>query len=138
MRNKMNNKGVTLVEVMIALVVLLIVFMGLIQASIVTIDSNVRNVMRDEAVRIASEYMAVTKGTALFSSLTDTGTENFGLLGTWTTAGRSFRNIPMQYTIKRSVFNLDASSNKRIGIQAQWTYRWQTFNHEIFSTMRNK
>ena len=58
MSNRINKKGVSLVEVMISLVILLIVSMGLLQASLLSIDSNVRNELRDEAVRIASESMA--------------------------------------------------------------------------------
>jgi prepilin-type N-terminal cleavage/methylation domain-containing protein len=62
MRNRrINQKGVTLVEVLISLVILLIVFMGLIQASLVSINSNLRNEMRDEAVRLASEYMSMAR-----------------------------------------------------------------------------
>ncbi len=57
-----NNKGVTLVEVMISLVILLIVFMGLIQASILSIDHNMRNKVRDEAVRIAADTVSQLRG----------------------------------------------------------------------------
>ncbi len=65
-RNRcMNNKGVTLVEVMISLVILLFVFMGLIQASLVSINSNLRNEIRDAAVGVASEYMARAKATSI-------------------------------------------------------------------------
>ncbi len=65
MQNRgLNQKGVTLVEVLISLVILLIVFMGLIQASILSINHNLRNAMRDEAVRIASEYMSRARSTA--------------------------------------------------------------------------
>lgn len=67
-----NSRGVTLVEVMIALVVLLIVFVGLIQTSLLSIDHNVRNEVRDEAVRVASETMADVR--EHFSDLKDTGT----------------------------------------------------------------
>ncbi len=49
------SRGVSLVEVMISLVILLIVSMGLIQASLLSVDVNIRNELRDEAVRIASE-----------------------------------------------------------------------------------
>lgn len=65
MQNRgLNQKGVTLVEVLISLVILLIVFMGLIQASILSINHNLRNAMRDEAVRVASEYMSRARSTA--------------------------------------------------------------------------
>jgi prepilin-type N-terminal cleavage/methylation domain-containing protein len=52
-----NKKGVTLVEVLISLVILLVVFMGLLQASLLSVETNVTNVLRDEAVRLASDTM---------------------------------------------------------------------------------
>src|SRR5512143_830774 len=58
MSSKIDSRGVTLVEVMISLVILLIVFMGLIQASLLSINHNMRNSVRDEAVRIAAESMS--------------------------------------------------------------------------------
>lgn len=61
----LNNKGVTLVEVMISLVILLFVFMGLIQASLVSINSNLRNEIRDAAVGIAAENMARARATSI-------------------------------------------------------------------------
>ncbi len=42
---------------MIAFVVLLFVFLALMQTALVSIDSNMRNVLRDEAVRVAEERM---------------------------------------------------------------------------------
>lgn len=61
----LNKKGVTLVEVMISLVILLFVFMGLIQASLVSINSNLRNEIRDGAASLAAEYMARAKATPI-------------------------------------------------------------------------
>jgi prepilin-type N-terminal cleavage/methylation domain-containing protein len=52
-RAQLNKKGVTLVEVMIALVVLLLVFLALMQTALVSISYNMNNVLRDEAVSIA-------------------------------------------------------------------------------------
>ena len=64
---RLDQKGVTIVEVMISLVILLIVFLGLIQASILSINQNLRNEVRDEAARIASEYMAAAMATQVDS-----------------------------------------------------------------------
>ena len=55
------ENGFSLVEVMIALVVLLLVFMGLMQSALLGIDSNLRNIFRDEALRIAAERMEEAK-----------------------------------------------------------------------------
>jgi prepilin-type N-terminal cleavage/methylation domain-containing protein len=52
-----NNKGVTLAEVMIALVVLLLVFLALMQTALVSISYNMNNVLRDEAVSVADLRM---------------------------------------------------------------------------------
>jgi len=54
---RLNNRGMTLVEVMIALVIILVLMLGLIQAAILSIDGNLRNVFRDEATRIAEQTM---------------------------------------------------------------------------------
>jgi len=76
-----NKKGVTLVEVMISLVILLVVFLGLIQASLLSIEHNMKNEMRDEAVRIAAAaverlkqipFREATTGAA-YDQLKDTG-----------------------------------------------------------------
>ncbi len=72
MQNKLDSRGVTLVEVMISLVILLIVFMGLIQASLLSINHNLRNEIRDEAVRVAAEYMSRTRSDS-FGNLVGTG-----------------------------------------------------------------
>ncbi|MBI3378484.1 MAG: prepilin-type N-terminal cleavage/methylation domain-containing protein [Nitrospirae bacterium] len=138
----LQNKGVTLVEVMIALVVLLIVFMGLIQASLVSIDQNVRNEVRDEAVRIAAEYMTRTKATA-FSAVTATGINCAAGPATWTafpgtpTVARDFRNMPITYNIGRCVDDLD-TENKRVGVVVTWPYKGENFTHTILSTLRSK
>lgn len=51
------NGGFTLVEMMISMVVILIVLLGLVQAAVLSIEHNVRNQLRDEAVRIAEQRM---------------------------------------------------------------------------------
>ena len=53
----LNKEGVSLVEVMIALVVMLLVFFALMQTALVGIDSNTRNSLRNEAVNIAEQRM---------------------------------------------------------------------------------
>jgi prepilin-type N-terminal cleavage/methylation domain-containing protein len=42
-----NSRGVSLVEVMIALTVLLVVFLGLMQAALLSIEQNMKNLLRD-------------------------------------------------------------------------------------------
>ncbi len=64
--------GVSLVEVMIALVVLLLVFMGLLQAALLGIDSNMRNIIRDEAVTVAAMRMEEARSMPFDTVVDDT------------------------------------------------------------------
>jgi prepilin-type N-terminal cleavage/methylation domain-containing protein len=130
-------KGVTLIEVMIALVVLLIVFMGLIQAALLSIDHNLRNEVRDEAVRIAAEAMTNLKAQK-FSALVDNSTTQYtcpydghsysGTLLAVQPGGnpsRTFRNFSQQYTVGQLITNLDppANNNKQVTVRVQYKYR---------------
>ena len=52
-----NGRGFSLVEMLIAMVIILVAILGLFQVTLLSIDSNVSNVLRDEAVRLAEERM---------------------------------------------------------------------------------
>ncbi len=131
-------KGVTLIEVMIALVVLLIVFMGLIQAALLSIDHNLRNEVRDEAVRIAAEAMTNLKAEGFGGAdLADNSGSHYSYAGIspdplgallpaavkpGSTPSRSFRNFSQPYTVGMEVQPLD-SNNKQVTIRVHYTYR---------------
>ena len=68
-----NREGVSLVEVMIALVVMLLVFFALMQTALVGIDSNTQNSLRSEAVNIAELRMNEVRNTPFDSILSDSG-----------------------------------------------------------------
>jgi type IV pilus assembly protein PilV len=137
-----NNKGVTLVEVMIALVIFLIVFTGLIQTALLSIDGNVRNVMRDEAITIANGEMDRLK-TLPFSDPDLTA----GTTCPSTPITRNFRNISKNYYICRIVTDLDAGPNtKGIEVVIGWDHKKETaaqsptnkeFQHSISTVRRN-
>jgi prepilin-type N-terminal cleavage/methylation domain-containing protein len=57
----LNKKGLSLVEVMIALVIFLFVFFALMQTALVGIDANMINSLRNEAVNIAEMRMNEAK-----------------------------------------------------------------------------
>ncbi len=107
-----SSRGVTLVEVMIALVILLIVFMGLMQASLLSINSNMRNSIRDEATRIASEELTNARSLAFANILSAPAV----------TRTRMFRNMSVNFTATRTVTTLDAvGDNKEIRVAVSYT-----------------
>jgi prepilin-type N-terminal cleavage/methylation domain-containing protein len=141
--NKLRSiRGVSLVEVMIALTILLIVFMGLIQASIVAIQSNMRNLLRDEAVSIASEQISRLRGANFDDMNNDTVTDGLALIATnftaangWPpTVARNYRNAAVvNFAIARNTQSLDAN-NKQITVTATWQWQGENFQHQIMTT----
>lgn len=54
---KLSKRGFTLVEVMISLLIISILLLGLVKVAALSIDHNMRNLLRDEATRIAEQGM---------------------------------------------------------------------------------
>ncbi len=122
-----DKKGFSLVEVMIALVVSLLVFLALMQTALVGIDSNMTNILRDEAVRIAEERMNEARNT-LFDSLSSDAVPQM--------VTRNFRNIAaFSYTTNMNVNVLNVDL-RQVDINVQWTWKGEPYNHTISTIVR--
>lgn len=141
------NHGVTLIEVLIALTVLLIVFLGLIQAALLTIQSNMKNGLRDEAVAITSEHITMLRGTN-FDDMNADGANESALAGVVTnfapiTRTRTFRNsVSVPFSTRVSVLNLDGTAlipvnNKQLTVTTAWAWQGENFTHQVM-TMRQR
>lgn len=131
MLNRTNKKGVTLVEVLIALVILLIVFMGLISTSIVAIGANARNESRDEAVRVTSDQMSMLRVASFDSAdLVTTAGVWVAMPNTGNRFTRQIRSATITYTIERLVVPLDID-HKEISLRASWIWQGETLRHTI-------
>ena len=141
----LDKKGLTLVEVMIALVVLLIVSLALMQTALVSIDSNMTNILRDEAVNIAEERMTVfrsmqfsTQGTdPLLADTNGTANSRGGFVSDMTVQ-KNVRNITnFTFTSTKRIDDLGSlnGDNKQVDIEIAWTWKGQNYTHTI-STIR--
>lgn len=145
------SRGVTLVEVMISLVVLLIVFMGLIQTSLLSLQSNMKNVLRDEAVRITSDRMSALR-TVSFADMDRNGSNDPDPLNYTMVYGatlnrtstpqthpdlrRTLRSATVDYTVTVSICGascLDAD-HKQMTVTTTWTWQGENFTHRIVNT----
>ena len=136
-----NNKGFTLVEVMISLAIFLIVFMGLMQTALLSIDGNVRNVERDEAITIVNGEMDNLRNVPFNDTLLNAGTNCPP-----TPIKKDFRNIRKDYYICRIITDLDAGVNtKSIQVVIGWDHKNETaaqsptnreFQHSITTVRR--
>ncbi|MBI5042994.1 MAG: prepilin-type N-terminal cleavage/methylation domain-containing protein [Nitrospirae bacterium] len=135
-----DKKGLTLIEVMVALVVLLIVFLGMMQAIAIGVNLNVKNTLRDEGVKIANERMNALKNTSFSDAiLNDTATVYVAddvdpdTVGVQSTVTRSFRNFDVVFTANRRVedINPPSATNKRVNIRISWAWKAESYTHEI-------
>jgi hypothetical protein len=120
---------------MIALVVLLIVSLALMQTALVSIDANMTNILRDEAVNIAEMRMNEARNTPFDNLLA-------GASGG--TVLRNFRNMAnFQYTVTRTITDLN-SDNKQVNITITWEWKEQTvangnpYTHSITTILRRQ
>ncbi|PKL51555.1 MAG: hypothetical protein CVV37_05860 [Nitrospira bacterium HGW-Nitrospira-1] len=143
-----NKKGFTLVEVMIAMIVSLLVFFALMLTALVSIDSNMRNNLRDEAANIAAMRMRDARNLLvapnLISDTVGVGTppavDISGNADCPTTpapfaAGvlerRNFRNIPgFTFCTNRTVVVI-APDARQVTIRVGWRWKDVDYNHNI-------
>jgi prepilin-type N-terminal cleavage/methylation domain-containing protein len=140
----LDRKGVSLVEVMIALVILLLVFLALMQTALVSIDTNMKNVLRDEAVSIAEQKMNTVRSLPFAQILTDaaalpTPRDCPPTFTVGERVQRSFRNIiNKDFCTNITVTDLGISGdNKQVNIRVIWNWKGEEFSHSITTLIRN-
>jgi type IV pilus assembly protein PilV len=121
-----NDKGVTLIEIMIALVILMIASLALMQTALLGISMNVQNAMRDEAVNVAEMEM---------NDLRNLPFDNINTAATSTVASRNLRGFIINYAISPQVVDINSNS-KQINISVAWNYRGKAYTHGITTILR--
>lgn len=120
-----NRSGFTLVEFLVAIVILMVGLLGLLQTINVAIDQNLNNVFRNEAVTVVDEMMMKKRAKA------------FDSLSTGVKAGvttRNIRGILKNYSVAESVDSVTTNS-KQISIEATWTKKNSRYNHSATSVV---
>jgi prepilin-type N-terminal cleavage/methylation domain-containing protein len=121
----MDKSGMSLVEVLVAMTVLLLVALAMMQTALVGIDSNVRNVSRDEAVSLAADRIDY------FRNLTDS--VRTGLDNTTETVGRHMRSATVEYTVYNTVTSV--GDNDSVQIMVEWTWKGEIYNTTLSTIM---
>lgn len=105
---------------MVAIVILFISMMAILQALGMSVQSNMQNLMMDEAVRIANDQMNVLRNDNTVASLM---TNSTGV-----TVPRTFRNVTISYSVTWNVENLSANNSRAIQVVVKWV--WQNMRHQ--------
>lgn len=148
---KLNKNGISLVEVLIALVVLLLVSLAMMQTALVSIESNMVNVLREEAVSIAEMRMNDTRNLRFTDSVDEVvndiadsiADDNFAIVSCTgppvsdanpypVLIQRNVKNLALyNFGTRRTVATVD--TNKLVTILVRWEYRGVCYSHEIRS-----
>ena len=126
-----NNGGMTLVEVLVALAIVFIVFMGLSGAGLIVLNENIKNSQRDEAVSVAEAAIQDVRNLA-FANVQPAGPVH---------VYRRIRGLTTDYTVRRTVADLD-TANKQVTIDVAWNRTengtQRTYGHQIITIVRQR
>lgn len=153
----LNKKGLTLVELLIALVITLVLFLALMQTALLSISTNTMNSLRDEAVRIA-EMRANEARNLPFNIPTPPGP--FLDSDTGTPAEFTASNCPPVFfqapisskgvLIERNIRNISnfdfctnmtvtlLGDNKQVDITVGWLWKAVPYTHNISTIVRSQ
>jgi prepilin-type N-terminal cleavage/methylation domain-containing protein len=143
----LNKKGLTLVEVMIALVIFLFVFFALMQTALVSIDANMINALRNEAVNIAEMRMNEVRNEPFTGVASDIGSLSAcdcptGFFATGECRSRDVRSISgfkFCTNLTCNEFGGDGicttddigADNKQVNIAVGWKWKGENYTHSI-------
>lgn len=108
-----SNGGFSLIEVMVSMAIISIVFIALADTSIVSLDYNMNNLVREDAIRIADNVMDTARNTP------------FANLATTATPLHLFRNIrgkAVDYSVTQTITTIDGN-NTQVTVAVTWTAR---------------
>jgi Tfp pilus assembly protein PilV len=127
----------TLIEVLVALAIVFIVFLGMSSAGLVVLDQNIRNSQRDEAVSVAEMEMQEARNIPFATIANDNHI-----------VYRQIRGLNVGYTVARTVANPNGTTpatdpnNRRVTINVTWSRivnnQTRTYNHTVLTIVRSR
>jgi type IV pilus assembly protein PilV len=118
-----NNRAFTLVEVLVAMLILMIGLLGMLQVINLAIRTNLQNEVRDQAVAIAEDRMAREKSLP-FDNITATGEKNINIVS-------NIRSGSVNYSVTLKVDNI--GNSKQVDIGVIWQHKGDNYEHVVSS-----
>jgi len=115
-----------MLEVLISLVILMVVSLALMRTSIVGVQANVQNSLREEAARIADKAVGDLRARAF--SATGYTDPVLNTPTTTVTVERNFRSFKINYSVKTNIGDISAST-KQVSVEVRWNYRGSVYSH---------
>lgn len=133
-----SKTGFTLIEVLVAVVILTVGLLGLMQTVIYALNHNLTAQLRQEATSVADQVMSVEKAKP-YSKITapefDSSIDNFNDLPTEvtnTTVNRLVNGSNKTFTVVETVRSPTPQS-KNIEVMVSWVHKQTTYSHSVAS-----
>jgi type IV pilus assembly protein PilV len=126
-----NSSGFTLIEVLVAIVIMMVGMLGLLETINVSIQHNLKNQLRGEALRVGERYMADLRGKT-FSAYSDSYTP--------TSYSSKIKGISKSYRVERMAqpIAFDSNGNKtsrQLKVTVKWSFRNQSSVNQVVSVV---
>lgn len=134
---KLDNRGVSMAEMLVAMVVLLFVSMAMMQVALVSIESNTNNLLRDEGTRLAERTMnelrslTASERDAILNGVAAGGSKvHFnGIINT------TVRRKPVGFTVTSTLTDIEETGFDQVDVQVQWEWKGKTYNTALSTLM---
>lgn len=121
----LNDKGLTLIEILIANFILIVVFFAIMETAMLALNTSTVNNLREMGTNIAEQEINNIKSKA-FDNISGT------LIKTVT---RSNRGGIFNFTVKQNIIKLD-NVTKKIIVNVDWQWKGKKYNHSIAGLIR--
>lgn len=127
-----NNAAFTLLEVLVAMVILMVGLLGMLEAINLSIATNLRNEMRTHATSVAEDQLARKKSMPFDNITTPGGARNLSV-------PIAMRSATMNYTVTYLVDDIPAGATepnaKRVNIGVRWSHKGNNYEHVVSSVV---
>ena len=126
------NSGFTLIEVMVAIVIMMVGMLGLLQSINVAMEYNLKNHLRDEAVLVGEKYMNIMRGKA-FDQLSTIPLPSGNTYGTRYESSK-VRGTGKQYSVDMKVIDLSTdpvTPSRQLDVTVSWTIKGVTYQNRV-------
>jgi type IV pilus assembly protein PilV len=138
-----NKKGFTLVELLVAVVILMVGLLGLLQTVGFALSHNFNNQLRQEAVYVADQVMSLEKSKTyenIAAPAFDPAINDVASLPTVianSTVSRTVNRAPITYAVVMTN-RAPTSQSKSIDVEVSWQHRGRRYTHTVASIVTAK
>lgn len=122
--SRSGSAGFTLVEMLMAMLILTVGLLGLLQSVNIAYKQSLRDRVRNEAVLLAEEQMhdLRRKVTEISADYQDSITVN-----------RTIAGAPKAFTVKRDIKLMGASATRKLLVAVNWSINGENVSHTIYA-----